>query len=359
MEAQQVVVLILQFGVVIYDRVLSIRNPKEWRNDEMRFPECTTQVNSEGKLEIFFSGHKNNDRLTASKKKFQNCVKKIDQIRQMNKTSSLNIFDTMNNNIIDQEIAKEQSSARDYKYNPLLTKYRASIVLMSLVIFLVYVFLPLQGNYKLHKSFFCNSFFKSEEETEYLKCNNTKDNQYILIFYSLYCAYFCCCALQVKYGQYKERYTDLLNGSYIRLVGMYTIKFLPFLLELKIIIEWFMAKTALTLTSWIKLEDIFINVFLYQTMYKRRIKGREQPFFMKLLMGFGSFFAISMVLIFPLILFSDLNPISDPDLIESFDYEFGFKIGESTYFEIIKGESETNISKISNPSFPHWFILLL
>lgn len=314
----------------------------------MRLADCTTKINSVGRLEVIFE-RINEGQLSSTINKFKNTVRKIQQVRRMNQQA--NISDLMTNNIVDQEVAKEQSSYKDYAFNPLITRYWVSIVLLFLVLFLVFVFFPGQGNKNLADNYICNSFFQVQTEEgeshKYTQCNNPKDNSYILLFYILYSLYFLCCFLQIKYGQSKERHTNLLDYSLVRTVGMYTIKFVPFLLELKIIIEWAMTKTSLTLTNWIKLEDIFIHIFIYQSNFKRRIRGREQTFIMKFLMGFGSFFAISMLLIFPLILFSNLNPIATPNKVNSFDYEFGFRINNSFYFQIASGQEETNIGSIS------------
>jgi len=120
-------------------------------------------------------------------------------------------------------------------------------------------------------------------------------------------------SLQIKYGfplitkgQYFASSTSLYNRLAFKIY-----RNVPFLYELRGILDWTITKTSLDLFQWFKLEDAYAN--LYETkcdmaLRKNRQKGEERWWFEKFSWGFCFFIVLMLILIMPMILFSSFNP---------------------------------------------------
>jgi Piezo non-specific cation channel, R-Ras-binding domain len=86
----------------------------------------------------------------------------------------------------------------------------------------------------------------------------------------------------------------------------------PFLYELKALLDWSVTPTTLTLVDWLKLEDIRASLYNRECdLLMRglgRAEGEPQPVLSKLLLGFGLFLAVLALLWTPLLAFSSSNP---------------------------------------------------
>lgn len=55
---------------------------------------------------------------------------------------------------------------------------------------------------------------------------------------------------------------NLENPSVVVMVLFFVYRAIPFLYEVRCILDWTLTRTALTLYEWLKLEDIFAELFL-------------------------------------------------------------------------------------------------
>ena len=139
--------------------------------------------------------------------------------------------------------------------------------------------------------------------------NSTK----LLFFYIIQIPYLFFSALQICYGyptflydQYLMRSVDWLSG-YI-FIGYQS---LPFLYEMRTLLDWTCTNTTLYLFEWLKLESIRTSLYLVQCnleYYREeaRVKGSKQPLMRKISVGWLLFVALFAVLFMPLLLFSNL-----------------------------------------------------
>lgn len=87
---------------------------------------------------------------------------------------------------------------------------------------------------------------------------------------------------------------------------------MPFLYELKALLDWSVTPTTLTLVDWLKLEDIRASLYnrqcdlVLRAMARR--SGAAQPAVPKLLLGFSLFLGLLALLWTPLLAFSTTNP---------------------------------------------------
>ena len=87
---------------------------------------------------------------------------------------------------------------------------------------------------------------------------------------------------------------------------------MPFLYELKALLDWSVTPTTLTLVDWLKLEDIRASLYNRECdLLMRglaRKEGEAQPATSKFLLGFALFLGVLALLWTPLLAFSSTNP---------------------------------------------------
>jgi hypothetical protein len=84
---------------------------------------------------------------------------------------------------------------------------------------------------------------------------------------------------------------------------------LPFLYELRMLLDWACTPTTLYLGDWIKLEDIYSGLFIQECnlhfqQFENRRKGDRQPVRRKVLCGFLFFALLNLLVWLPLFIFS-------------------------------------------------------
>ena len=181
----------------------------------------------------------------------------------------------------------------------LLMKFGMQIVTVFGIHIFIFLYLPYYG---------------VVDTTEEL--NKLSNNIFILLFYLLYIFYFIFSGLQIKYGLSDLRKLSGLMKSSNLFHNLYykVFKNIPFLYELKNIIDWTFTTTSLDLWKWLKLEEIisllYTNKCFAKGNMKRRI-GTKIPVIMKILMGGSIFFGVLLIVFGPIFLFSSLNPTNE------------------------------------------------
>lgn len=139
-------------------------------------------------------------------------------------------------------------------------------------------------------------------------------NPWLVIFYFFWSYYFYNSALQIKHGfpmsPYKQAFSNDTSAPTYWIWRTY--KAIPFIWEMKVIIDWTVTSTCLDLFQWFKLDDA------YNTLYYNRVESdrrKERPEFRsrevweKVLQGFCFAVLLIFVILAPIFLFSGINPI--------------------------------------------------
>lgn len=84
---------------------------------------------------------------------------------------------------------------------------------------------------------------------------------------------------------------------------------IPFLYELRTILDWLCTDTTMTLFDWLKMEDIFANIYSIKCLRQMEtdfpaVRAQKKATFMKLLMGGSAILLIVFALWGPLTLFA-------------------------------------------------------
>ncbi|CAD8061977.1 unnamed protein product [Paramecium primaurelia] len=203
----------------------------------------------------------------------------------------------------DQKYIKNQEKViykNKYK-TQFVQKYILQVVILILVFFFVYCYLLKLWNRTI------------EDFSDY--------NTSIVLYFMLFCAYFYLSALQLRYGyrelKVRNQFLYVYNSlSYYFALIFYSI---PFLYDLKVLMDWTCLYTSLDIFQWFTLEDIHRQLY-FTKISSQKVMKRQLGLQISKITKFIFFFFVIFILICifgPLILFSALNPAAQDNPIVS------------------------------------------
>ncbi|XP_024082959.1 piezo-type mechanosensitive ion channel component 1 isoform X5 [Cimex lectularius] len=142
-----------------------------------------------------------------------------------------------------------------------------------------------------------------------------------MLWYMCKCFYLLLSAYQIRCGYPTRIFGNFLCKSYnyINYILFKIFMTIPFVFELRTLMDWIWTDTSMTLSDWLKMEDIFAHVF--QIKCQRRAesdypqpRGEKKINSTKYLIGGGCLVAIIAVIWFPLVLFALGNTVGKPNL---------------------------------------------
>ncbi|ETO19694.1 hypothetical protein RFI_17536, partial [Reticulomyxa filosa] len=179
----------------------------------------------------------------------------------------------------------------------------------------------------------------------------------LVIFYLIKVTYWILSALQIRYGYptFDRTHSRMAkeHGSWYSL--FFTLYgSIPFVFEMRTILEWLCLPTTLTFADLLKVEEIFSTLFLAKcdilASKDSRSRGELVPLFPdKCIQGGCVFVAILLFLILPLLLFSTASPASQTN--EVYQANINIKLVN------VAGFGDINILSLSNFEFPSNVVL--
>ena len=177
-------------------------------------------------------------------------------------------------------------------------------------------------------------------------------NPSLEIFLLLKLLYLAFSALQIYYGFPPVETTGFQDLT--RHPGKYTVQLykvyraIPFVFELRTILDWMCTQTSLDLDETFKLEDIYTRLYLVQcALISRREhrRGDSRPWDEKLLNGAFFFFGLLLIIFTPMLLFSSANPVTQSNLVTGVAVELSLlgPRGEWTLFTISSLNASTAV----------------
>ncbi|XP_049555134.1 piezo-type mechanosensitive ion channel component 2-like [Orcinus orca] len=141
-------------------------------------------------------------------------------------------------------------------------------------------------------------------------------NHVAQIWYLVKCIDFGPSAYQIRCGYPNQILGNFLTKHFnlINLILFKGFRLVPFLLELRVVIDWVWTDNALNLSNWICLEDVYANIFImkcYQESEKKypRPLGRQQKKAMKYRVGCIAMLALVFLMWFPLVFMALLKTV--------------------------------------------------
>lgn len=275
-----------------------------------------------------------------------NVDSKLDSDYKLNKMGNTYETNVYNSGIYETiYLQKEETNV------PLLAKYFMLLFVLVFTHILIFVYLPFSGNYNINSRYLCED---SDDQ-----CNYYSTNNYLKGLYFFFGLYFIFSSLQISYGLLDMRKQALLmrgdNVFYSSAFKAY--KAIPFLYELKLTLEWALSPTSLDLFKWIKFEQVYDLLFITHCTMKANNKkkvGSAVTLIEKSTLGCCSFFILIVILLGPLLLFSNLNPVSEYNNTISAKMNFYLCFNENqrfSNFSLFKNEYVQDISEMNIEEF--------
>ena len=236
---------------------------------------------------------------------------------------------------------------------PLFNKYILHLFIVLAGHAFIFFYAPFYGNYTVYKTFFCD---KTDEEYKD-NCNDFNNNSYLILFYIIYMIYFIFSGMQIKFGYYDMKKKSILKKNYNTMNKLFNtiFKSIPFLREIKLSVDWAFTATSLDIFQWYKYENVYDTVYTtYCNMKVKNISkvGQLVGKISKASMGGILSFGLILLLVFPILLFSSLNPTNQSSNLNGaiLKIDLSFKdssglIKNYTLFEKTKPEAILDFEK--------------
>ncbi|XP_075153442.1 piezo type mechanosensitive ion channel component isoform X2 [Haematobia irritans] len=142
-----------------------------------------------------------------------------------------------------------------------------------------------------------------------------------IIFYIIKCFYLLLSSYQIKCGYPTRILGNFLTKSFsmINMISFKIYMVIPFLYELRTILDWLCTDTTMTLFDWLKMEDIFANIYSIKCLRQMEtdfpaVRAQKKAAFMKLLMGGAVILFIVFLIWGPLTLFALFNAVGQSNV---------------------------------------------
>uniref|UniRef100_A0A7S1I0S6 Piezo non-specific cation channel R-Ras-binding domain-containing protein n=1 Tax=Eutreptiella gymnastica TaxID=73025 RepID=A0A7S1I0S6_9EUGL len=221
-----------------------------------------------------------------------------------------------------------------------LVLWQAFLFLLITINRVVYLFRSLPMKLVLHYFntilliFGCLWFWNAMRRREPPRADFTFRCQLLIALKSLQLA---CSAQQIKYGYARiacnrltDEYTDFKYYIYI------LFRVMPFVVEVKSILDWTFTRTTLKLWYWLKLEDIHHELLVARadiedTKYHNRRVGAPFPAWPKCKSGLCFFLLIMMILFMPLLWYASFSPALTYNYVNVTSVEVAFEASPALF----------------------------
>ncbi|XP_052747026.1 piezo-type mechanosensitive ion channel component [Bicyclus anynana] len=140
------------------------------------------------------------------------------------------------------------------------------------------------------------------------------------MWYMVKCIYLLLSAYQIRCGYPRRIIGNFLCKSYrfLNMICFRGFMAVPFLFELRTLMDWIWTDTSMTLMDWLKMEDIFASIFLLKcSRYVEdefpQPRGTKKSTMSKYLLGGGVLAFVIAIIWFPLVFFAFGNSVGQPN----------------------------------------------
>ncbi|XP_071053073.1 piezo-type mechanosensitive ion channel component isoform X2 [Onthophagus taurus] len=152
------------------------------------------------------------------------------------------------------------------------------------------------------------------------------------LYYMVKCFYLLLSAYQIRCGYPARILGNFLCKSYnyVNKILFLVFMVVPFLFELRTVMDWMWTDTSMTVFDWIKMEDIFATIFQIKCTRRAELeypqpRGQKKSPIAKYIMGGGILVVIIAIIWFPLVFFSLGNAVGQTNV--PYDVTLSIRIG--------------------------------
>lgn len=172
--------------------------------------------------------------------------------------------------------------------------------------------------------------------------------KFVVAAFSLKCVSLAFSARQLHCGYPKvtANYFFMHRVDYLTSYVFMIYYSVPFVHELRSILDWTCTETSLKLIDWMKLEDIRMTLFSVKAgllSRRNRCVGDKQPLYMKFFSGAVLFFIVCLVIWLPLMFYSTGNPSLLPNPVEDVNINGTLVSETGEAFNLFQGGSKHSI----------------
>jgi len=152
----------------------------------------------------------------------------------------------------------------------------------------------------------------------------------LIAFSFFYFIYFLLSGLQVKYGykKFKKINSFMAKRKGPNYYFMLIFIAIPFLYEIKCIMDWTFLKTSLQIFDWFNLFSIYVSSFKakMQQLNTLDTKLGDPVSWIGKAIGWFGFILLLLIIFGPMILFSGLNPSAEANLVNGGSFKLGIHV---------------------------------
>ena len=180
----------------------------------------------------------------------------------------------------------------------------------------------------------------TKDDIDMNKCNEVPSNMFLFIFYVLYSLYFTISSMQIREA-WPEIDRDIVTKSSDTISRGITQAFyaIPFAWELQEIASWLWTKTSFDIFQWLKFSEVHYNLFLVNCAAKaKRLTpiGQETSKLSKYSIGGGLLFGLIFLIVVPIFVFSDLNPMVSINNVNTASLTFTLNYEDTKTFTLME-----------------------
>ena len=269
-----------------------------------------------------------------------------------------NVYKVININRLETkefDIAKRYDHAelnniktQQSKKNPLYYKYLFTMALFILTsLYIIYRGLQKAAMYKNNNEMTTDDF---------LKRLALADNSYISFFSLLILGYTILSLLLIRIGSQPESYYTSTQFPLWKEYIYKALNLIPFVRELRIFLSWTSSKTSLNWSDWFIIDYAYFQcIHLFDVCYKKKQDFVEIPRYKKTFIGFMPSISLLLLILGPLLLFSNFNPISKPNVFNSYSVTFSLGIEGLSNFKIYTANNLMNISEVTSTEYSYFY----
>jgi hypothetical protein len=138
-----------------------------------------------------------------------------------------------------------------------------------------------------------------------------------------------CAQIRIGFALHRRHDPFTVGVGTLHWLGNFIYRSIPFLYEMRVLLDWTCARTSLKLNSWLTIEDVHRELYdrFYDIMHSQWTnprRGTKYPWGVKAYTGVLGFVLILVVLFFPLMYYSTFNPNLQPNYVSSLSLDLAF-----------------------------------